>query len=284
MIDAAILAAIRARLDRALFVPAAGYRAFTIGETDVGCLDDARAARLAAFGPRYFHVGARRVVLDGRLDDPDARTDAIEDVVRTLRAEGALPGWRNERYRVANRFDERPLLHIERGAARYFGLRTWAAHVNGVAAGTMWFARRSHAKATDPGLLDNLVAGGIPAGMTVRAAMIKEAWEEAGIDTALAGTARAAGEVHVARALPDGLQRETILVHDLDVPAAFSPANQDGEAIAHRRVDLAEAARLIAVDGGDDEVTVDASVVVLDYLARHGEADAGGRLRAPDDV
>ena len=51
--------------------------------------------------------------------------------------------------------------------------------------------------------------------------------------------------------------------------AGFRPANQDGEAHDHRLVDLAQAAQLIAVTDGGDEVTVDASLVVLDFLFRH---------------
>jgi hypothetical protein len=74
----------------------------------------------------------------------------------------------------------------------------------------------------------------------------------------------------------DGLQRETIFVHDLALPADFVPANQDGEAVEHRLVGFAEAARLIAQTHGADEVTLDASVVVLDYFGRRGEI-------APDD-
>ena len=38
--------------------------------------------------------------------------------------------------------------------------------------------------------------------------------------------------------LPDGLQRETVFVHDLVLPPDFVPANQDGEAVEHRLVDL----------------------------------------------
>ena len=77
----------------------------------------------------------------------------------------------------------------------------------------------------------------------------------------------------------DGLQLETLFVHDLALPPDFVPRNQDGEVSGHRLVDLAEAARLIAQESGSDEVTVDASLVVLDYLT-HGVARAarhGGR-------
>jgi 8-oxo-dGTP pyrophosphatase MutT (NUDIX family) len=141
----------------------------------------------------------------------------------------------------------------------------------------MWLARRSATKAVDPGMLDNLVGGGIAAGMRVDHTLIKEAWEEAGIPEALARRARPAGVVHVRRAMFDGLQRETVFVHDLDLPAGFAPANQDGEAVEHRLVGLAEAAHLIAQEHGADVVTLDASLVVLDYLLRRG-------VLAPDDA
>ena len=279
MIDNAILAAIEARLTRALAPPATRYRPFVVGESVVGYVDDARAARLARFGPRLFAVDAAAVALAEGVRGTASRSAALADVALTLRAEGALPAWRDELYAVATGFGMPPLLLLERGAARYFGVRTWAVHVNGIVPGPtaarMWFARRSPAKAVDPGMLDNLVGGGIAAGSTIEQTLVKEAWEEAGIEAALASTARAAGAVHVRRALFDGLQRETLFVHDLPLPEAFAPVGQDGEAVEHRLVDLGEAARLIAQPAGPDEVTVDASLVVLDCLLRR-------RAIAPD--
>lgn len=284
MIDPAILAAIHARLDRALQAPAIRLRPFIVAGQPLGFVDDARAARLERFGPRLFQVHAHRVELAGVLDDERSRSAAMADVAATLRAEGALPGWRDELYCVASTFDAKAALHVERGAARYFGVRTWAAHVNGIVrtarSMSMWLARRSPTKATDPGMLDNLVGGGIAAGLSVEATVVKESWEEAGIGDALAARARRTGIVHVVRALPDGLQRETIYAHDLDLPADFRPVNQDGEATGHRLVDVDDAARAIAVDSGPDEVTVDASVVVLDFLLRHGRIGSGEPILA----
>jgi 8-oxo-dGTP pyrophosphatase MutT (NUDIX family) len=245
-----------------------------IGGAPLGLVDDVRAARLARFGTRLFSVGEERVEFARDLADVASRSAAMADVAAALRAEGALPGWRDEPYRVATAFDAPPALLVERGAARYFGIRTWAAHVNGIVRGaqrstSMWLARRSPTKATDPGLLDNLVGGGIAAGQSVAFTVVKEAWEEAGIGATLAATARATGVVHVRRALPDGLQRETVFAHDLDLPADFRPVNQDGEATEHRLVDVDETAAAIAIDAGADEMTVDASMVVLDFLIRH---------------
>jgi 8-oxo-dGTP pyrophosphatase MutT (NUDIX family) len=278
MFEPAILAAIRTRLDRAQELGDRRYRPFVVAGATVGAIDDARAARLAAFGTSVFTVRGDAVTLAERLADEPSRSSALRDVALALRAEGALPAWRDERYVIATAFGAPPLAHLERGAARYFGLRTWAAHVNGIVeegrTSQMWFARRSASKAVDPGLWDNLVGGGIAAGLSVEQTVIKEAWEEAGIDESLARRARPAGTVDVTRAMFDGLERETIFVHDLSLTTAFVPDNQDGEAIEHRLVSLAEAARFVARDDGPDAVTIDASAVVLDYLLRRSQMPA----------
>lgn len=272
MIDAAILAAIEARLLRDLALPAVRYRPLVVGGVPLGLLDDARATRLAQFDS--LRVTSEAITLDAALASRDARSAALENIALALRAEGALPAWRDERFAVAPEFGEAPLFLIERGAARYFGVRTWAAHVNGIvhrqAGAQMWLARRSPQKAVDPGLLDNLVGGGIAAGFRADQTVVKEAWEEAGIPAPLARAARPAGVVHSRKPTVDGLQRETIFVNDLALPPDFIPANQDGEAVEHRLVGLDAAARMIAQPAGPDEVTLDASLVVLDYLVRNG--------------
>lgn len=237
----------------------------------VGLVDDDRAARLARLD--CFRVAHEGISLDARLATPDARSAAIAEVARALRREGSLPAWRDERLAIARDFGQPALFVIERGAARYFGLRTFAAHVNGIARrngqDAMWLARRSPAKAVDPGLLDNLVGGGIAAGFRVDETVVKEAWEEAGIAADLAARAQPAGALDCCKPMFDGLQRETLFVHDLILPPGFVPANQDGEAVEHRLVGLDEAAHLLATTQGRDEMTLDASLVVLDYLIRH---------------
>jgi hypothetical protein len=56
---------------------------------------------------------------------------------------------------------------------------------------------------------------------------------------------------------------------------------RDGEVVEHRLVPLPEAARLISLDHGPDVVTADASLVVLDYLIRHGHVDPDAPAFAP---
>jgi len=208
------------------------------------------------------------------LTDRPSRTAAIDRVSRTLSAEGLLSAWRDERYAVGAAWGAPALFEIERAAARYFGIHTFAAHVNGLCRiGSdirMWIARRSEHKAIDPGLLDNLVGGGIAGDASVQATVVKEAGEEAGIAPALAAQAEPAGTVHICRDRPDGLQRETIFVHDLWLPADFVPTPVDHEVSEFRQEPVAVAAILATHHDGPDVVTADASLVIVDCLIRHG--------------
>ena len=244
----------------------------------VGALDPPRAMALARF-PDRFVVDAREVRFAPHLNDAASRTDAVASVARALADEGRLSAWRDERYAVGAAPGGTPLFLLERAAARYFGIRTFAAHINGTTqrdgATAMWIARRSLHKAIDPGLLDNLVGGGIAAGATVAETVAKEAWEEAGLPTALSRTARPVGTLEIRRAQPDGLQLETIFVHDLELPNDIVPVNQDGEVVQFRLVSPGEVARLAANESGPDVVTADASLVIADWLMRHGFVPRG---------
>jgi 8-oxo-dGTP pyrophosphatase MutT (NUDIX family) len=283
MISGDVLAAIRARLATALAVPLDRYRPLWVEHRAAGWLTDARAARIASMTD-VFDVRDDRITFAAGLDDAPARSRALDRAARSLAASGDLTAWRDERYAVAPEFGAAPWFELERAAARFFGIHTFAAHVNGLVRRddgiAMWIARRSPAKSIDPGMLDNMVGGGIATGQSVAAAVTREAWEEARIAAPLARRAQPAGAVHLCREQPDGLQRETIFVHDLWLPADFVPEGVDGEVVLHRLVSLADAARLVASQEGSDIVTADAALVVLDCLLRHGAIapDAPGYL------
>jgi 8-oxo-dGTP pyrophosphatase MutT (NUDIX family) len=271
----AAVAPVAQRLARVLAAPTAAYEPLRVGDRVVGWLTPERAQRLARW-PAWFVRGDGGVVCTPHLRSADARTAAVAEVTRTLAAEGALSAWRDERYAVAAGPAEPPLLELERAAARYFGIHTYATHLNGVVGADsgwwMWLARRSATKAIDPGLLDNLVGGGVASGTTIHATLIREAWEEAGIGADLARRAHDAGSVAIWRDRPDGLQHETIYVHDLWLGSGFVPQNQDGEAVEHR---LCTPDAILELLAGDD-ITADASLVIVDFLLRHGHV-------APDD-
>ena len=219
--------------------------------------------------PGIFKRDAAGVHVADSLDSETTRTAAIGEVINTLHQQGAISGWRNERYAVVTDFDAPPLFHIERAAARFFGATTYAAHANGYCGRgvdcEMWLARRSAAKPIDPGMLDNLVGGGMSAGMPPLQTVVREAWEEAGIPDEIAREAVAAGTVRLLREVPEGVQSEVIFVHDLELPRGFQPHNEDGEVAGFRRVPISEVVEMLR---GNADITLDASLVMVSFLMR----------------
>ena len=262
-------ARIAARLERALAPPADTYVPWSVDGRVVGWITQRRALRLEAWSD-VFVRGVDGIELAPSLARAEERTRALERVARALAAENALTAWRDERYAVSASCGRPPLFELERAAARFFGIHTHAAHANGLVRDAggwrMWLARRSPSKAIDPGLLDNLVGGGIAAGSDARSTLTREAFEEAGIPAELAERADAAGRVEIRRDQPDGLQRETIHVYDLWLPRDFVPSNQDGEAVEHRLCAPDATFSILA----SDDITADASLVIVDFLLRHG--------------
>jgi 8-oxo-dGTP pyrophosphatase MutT (NUDIX family) len=278
MIEERILNRLADRLAAALAPPAVPLHRFVVDTAVVGAVTAERAVRLRAF-PGTFVVDEHEVRLAPHLRSRDARSAALADIARTLADEGALTPWRDERYAVSPALDAPPLFDLERAAARYFGIQTYAVHVNGTttrpdASVAMWIARRCPRKAIDPGLLDNLVGGGLATGSSVRGTLVKEAREEAGLDEATALQARPAGTLRIHRLQPDGVQRETIFAHDLHLPPEVVPHNEDGEVVAFHLAAPEEVARIASATDGPDVVTADASLVMADWLLRHRYLDA----------
>jgi len=242
--------------NRVSFDPSRYVRLMAAGQ-QVGWLRPALAARLAAW-PGVFALTPGEVTL---LEEK-----ALPAVVEELAREGLIPGWRNERYRIADLFD------IERAAARPLGLTTRAVHVNGlVTGGKMWLARRASSKPIDPGMLDNLVGGGVSAGLSVEEVLVKEAWEEAGIDAGLARAATRGGTLRILREVPEGVQSEVIYVYDLALPPDFRPGNQDGEVCEFILLPFEKILE-------KENLTHEAALVAADYFrrsARPGSAPAG---------
>ena len=250
------------RLERRCLFRPERYVPLMFESRRIGWLRPELAARLRGW-PAVFASSSDRVAL--------LRAQALAPVVETLAAEGFIPGWRSERYRIAGAFD------IERAAARPFGLATEAVHVNGIAGERMWLARRSSTKATEPGMLDNLVGGGIAALLSTQETLVKEAWEEAGIAPSLARRATPGGKVELLREVAEGVQSELIHVYDLELPHDFRPTNQDGEVMEFKTLGFDEVRRLIEET---DELTVDAALVALDFFSRRSAPRGSARADA----
>jgi 8-oxo-dGTP pyrophosphatase MutT (NUDIX family) len=254
----------------ALVFDSAEFRPLIAGTVRAGWLRPAFAARLVAWS-QVFSVSADHVAFSPGLADSRARSSALAAVLQALREQGLFPGWRNELYALIDPASGEELLRFERAAARHFGFVGTASHLNGLVPRAdglcMWVATRSANKAVAPGRLDNMVAGGMPAGMDAAATLVKECFEEAGMPPALAARAVPRGSIAFTRAVPEGVDAQRIAVFDIELPPDFVPRNQDGEVAGF---ELLPASKILQRLREPDAFTVDAALVAWDCLKRHG--------------
>ncbi len=253
--------------------------AFEVAGQRVGWVKRDFADHLRDF-PEVFVLTKERIVLSPTLADFESRSAAVAAVVRRLADAGLVTGWRDELYPVCAGFDAPALFAIERSAAARFGLRSFGVHLMGYLrpAGPgevlqLWVARRSADKATGPGMKDAFVGGGMAHGAEAWQVMIKEAWEEAGVPTALAGRATPVGDVRFAYQSAQGIDFGLDYQYDLELPADFQPVNQDGEVQAFYRWPAREV--LSQIETGHDYF-YDANLAFIAFFLRHG-------LVTPDD-
>jgi 8-oxo-dGTP pyrophosphatase MutT (NUDIX family) len=199
------------------------------------------------------------------------RDAALAQIHAALREQRLIVAWRDETYAIVTEQGAPPLALIERAASRFWGTLTFGAHCNGYLADAdgrpthLWIARRAAHKATDPGKLDNLVGGGVPHGQTPLEALLREGYEEAGLDEATMRGAQPAGVIALACDIAEGFMNEHLHAFDLRLPAHLKPVNQDGEVAELACLPVAEAIECAAAG----EMTVDAALVTLDFALRH---------------
>ena len=199
-----------------------------------------------------------------------ARDARLAQIHARLRADGLIVGWRDEPYPLRDRAGGEHGT-LERAASRFWGALTLGAHCNGYLADDsgrpthLWIARRSLTKPTDPGRLDNLIGGGVPAGQSPREAVIREGWEEAGLEPRQMAGLVTGGLVDLECDIPEGRQHERLHVFDLALPADVVPRNVDGEVAEHRLMPVGEALARAAAG----ELTTDAALATLDFAVRH---------------
>jgi hypothetical protein len=144
----------------------AGYLPFWIGGERLGNVrHDLHAALLGAGAVEEAEVGLR--LRDEGFSSP-RRSRLLQGLAVQLRSAGLIGDWRNELCSVLNAAGDE-VARCERGAFRTLGIQNRAVHVNGyLADGRIWVARRSQLKRADPGMLDNVAAGGVSAGESLR--------------------------------------------------------------------------------------------------------------------
>lgn len=247
---------------------------FFIDGAEVGSVARAHLPLLAQC-PDAPQVADDRVVWRDGAGGRDARLARLN---QQLCAHGLIRAWRDETFALVDPASLRVLARIERAAARFWGTLTFGAHANGFVRdpdrphgppAQLWIAQRSPTKATDPGCCDNLVGGGVPHGQTPAETLVREGWEEAGLQPAQMQGHRPGSVLRLQRDVPEGLQHEWLYSFDLEVPVGWVPQNQDGEVAAFTLMPVDEALALALGHGAGPAMTVDAALVTLDFGVRH---------------
>jgi len=243
-------------------------RPFLIDGERVGSVDEAHLSALQPWG-RWVELRAQAVVLTAA---PSEREAVFTEMNHRLREQGLIRAWRDEPFPLLCPRTGAVRAVFERASARFWGTLTLGAHCNGWVAdedgkpARMWIARRSLTKATDPGLLDNLIGGGVPHGQTPHETLVREGFEEAGLSPAQMARAVPGRVIELDRDIPEGRQFERLHVFDLQLQPDERPVNQDGEVGEVHLWAMDEVVRQAA----GAQMTVDASLVTLDFLLRHG--------------
>ncbi len=200
----------------------------------------------------------------------DITGDALQSAARALVSAG-LCRWRDEAFDVRAIPDGPVLGQVDRGALPVLGIEAVGVHLNGLVHRPdglhVWVARRAMDKKLDPGKLDHIVGGGVPAGLSPDQTLVKEAAEEAGLPPhALTGVLHR-GIISYTMERPEGLRRDRLHCYDLDLPESFTPVPVDGEVAGF---ELWPVERLFDAVRDTDDFKFNVNLVLIDLFRRLG--------------
>ncbi|MGE4062795.1 MAG: DUF4743 domain-containing protein [Rhodospirillaceae bacterium] len=245
------------------------FAPLTVANTQVGWLTHERVEVLQSYSEVFAPAGGG-IAFSYQLATAKARTAALKKIMPALAASGHFPEPRGELYAVKNRWSEKEFFRIDRGLVPAFGVRAYGVHVNGVVKKRdglhLWIGTRATDRMIEPGKLDNMVAGGQPAGLSLMENVIKESAEEASIGARLAGTATPTSVITYACERDGGFRADTLFCYDLELPAAVKPKTSE-EIIAYSLMPVEEALRIVRTT---NRFKFNVALVIIDFAVRRG--------------
>lgn len=236
-----------------------GRLALCAGLHHIGYIKPALAQTLRGFEPG-IEISAGRVTM------PEALLLRLNQL-----AAAAGIATRAEDFDVRATPEGEALGVLDRGALPSFGVIGVGVHLNGLVRKPdglhLWVARRAANKKLDPGKLDHLVAGGVPAGYSPFAALLKEAGEEAGLEEHITAQAREVGRFRYDMERPEGLRRDMVYAYDLELPEDFTPKPMDGEVESFMLWPLEQVKQVLCTMS---EFKFNVVLVLADLLLRQG--------------
>lgn len=246
------------------------YTSFLINGLQVGRVTHAFARALADW-PEHFQQSESGVELHLPQQDLASRSAVFAELLCELEQQGVISHLHGEQYEATPNGRGEGIVYIDRAAAPYFGTRAFGQHLNGFVRDSsglrMWIGRRSADRRIYPGYLDNLVAGGLPADITLQENLVKECWEEAGISRQQSLKSRSVGAITYYADHEKGFKPDTLYCYDLELPKDFKPRCTDGEVEAFYLLPVEEVMEIVR---DSDQFKLNCNLVVIDFLLRHG--------------
>ncbi|MBK1695344.1 DUF4743 domain-containing protein [Chromatium weissei] len=243
---------------------------FILNGERIGNLHRGAAAQLQRW-PQHFAVTTHAVHWINAPINAAERTAILAKVVEQLVADELISHCHGEWYSVTASTRAQSRCLIDRAAAPFFGMRAFGQHLNGFVRTPfgieMWIGQRSATRRHYPGCLDHLVAGGLPAELSLAENLRKECAEEAGMPAELANQAVAVGAVSYCQDSARGLKPDVMYCYDLELPEDFVPSCTDGEVESFRRIPVMDVLELVR---DSDAFKLNCNLVIIDFLIRHG--------------
>jgi 8-oxo-dGTP pyrophosphatase MutT (NUDIX family) len=226
----------------------------------IGSIESELFGRLPVALQRGIVTPVRRDAEGGWQVEGDL-TRSLHELALLMRDAGLAHVWRDEQLAVTDE-NGNVVATVERAIVRPLGIATHAVHLLGYAPdGCHWIQQRSFAKANDPGMLDTLVGGMVPASDSTDAALARETWEEAGLELGQLQQLRRGGEIAIRSPSNSGFGGylvERIDWYQCVLPAGLAPSNQDGEVQEFRLMQAAEVKERVL----QHEFTLEAALIL----------------------
>lgn len=251
----------------------ARYAPLLVGAETLGRIRRDRMPWFLRF-PDSFVATEDALILNPDLRDPAARDAAFDAVGAAALEDGLIESLRGERYPGVPNWGAAPRFTYDRALAPLLGVRAFGVHLTGYVRRRdglhIWVATRARHRPSYPGMLDQIVAGGQPAGLGLRENLAKEAAEEASIPPDLIARARPVGCITYRHETEEGLKPDCMFCFDLELPEGFAPRNTDGEI---ERFDLMPAEAVLDLVRETGRFKFNCNLVLIDFFIRHGLID-----------
>ena len=224
--------------------------------------------------PQTFQVTKEQITLNEKLETVEQRNQSIAETVRELIDQGVVAYILNEPYPVKGHNHE-VFFVIDRSMVPFLGFRSFGQHINGFVRRKdglyLWIGTRASDRRIFPGMLDNMVAGGLPHGLSLQQNLVKECHEEAGMPQELALQAKPVSAITYNAVSEKGYKPDTLYCYDIELTEEFIPENTDGEV---EKFELLHVNEVISKVRQGGLFKPNCNLVLIDFFSRHGLLDA----------